>query len=188
VRAFVALDVPEMAERPPGLPAMTHLTLEFLGEIPPEVVPALGEAIAVAVGPVSPFRMTIEGVGAFPNVARPRVVWAGVGEGREAVVDLARRVATATASVVTQRDTRPFTPHVTVLRVRGSRDLERAHRVLSEWAGRSFASFDVEEVVLYASDLRPPGAVHTALRRIALERSPVTRPSDDRPAVGESRR
>jgi 2'-5' RNA ligase len=170
VRAFVALDVPETAERPPGTAAVTHLTLEFLGEIAPEIVRPLGEAIASAVAAVPAFRMTIEGVGAFPNAARPRVVWADVREGREAVIDLARRVATATASVVPQRDSQPFTPHVTILRVRGSRDLDRAHRILSEWASRSFASFEVDEVVLYESELRPEGAVHTALQRVLLTR------------------
>ncbi|MCI4320823.1 MAG: RNA 2',3'-cyclic phosphodiesterase [Thermoplasmata archaeon] len=185
MRAFVALDIPAIAERPLGAPAMTHLTLEFLGEISPEVVPSLGEAIAAALGPVAPFRMTIEGVGAFPNESHPRVVWAGVQDGRDALIDLACRVATATASVVARRDTRPFTPHVTILRVRGPRDLERARRVLSEWAGRSFASFEVGEVVLYESDLRPQGAVHTALRRVPLTGSRVTRRSGGEPADGE---
>ncbi|MCI4362321.1 MAG: RNA 2',3'-cyclic phosphodiesterase [Thermoplasmata archaeon] len=185
MRAFVALDVPEMDERPPGTAAVTHLTLEFLADIAPEIVPRLGEAIVVAVAPVAAFRMTIEGVGAFPNDARPRVVWADVREGREAVIGLARRVATATASVVTRRDSRPFTPHVTILRVRGARDLDRARHILTEWSGRSFASFDVNEVVLYESQLLPQGAVHTALRRVPLVGSRVSRPSGAGPGSGE---
>jgi 2'-5' RNA ligase len=185
VRAFVAVDVPEMPDRPPGASAVTHLTLAFLGETSPDVVPPLAEAIATAVGPLSRFRMTIEGVGAFPSAARPGVVWAGVREGREAVVDLARRVEVALAPLVPRRDARPFAPHVTLLRVRGPRDLEKARRMLSEWSVRSFASVEVAEVVLYESELRPQGAVHTALRRIPLAGPAVTRPPGASPATEE---
>jgi 2'-5' RNA ligase len=169
MRAFVAIEVPPLGEYG-TLP--THLTLKFLGEIPPEVAPPLGAGIGEAVRAVPSFQLTVEGVGAFPDPTRPRVVWAGIGDGRGSLVDLARRVDEAAAALGLPREGRPFSPHVTLFRVRGPNDLERARRALSESAGRTFTSTTVREVVLFESELRKEGAVHRAIGRFPLAAAP----------------
>jgi 2'-5' RNA ligase len=167
MRAFVAIDVPD--PRAPTEPAASaHLTLKFLGEIPPEVVEPLGTALRPAVASHPPFSVELRGVGAFPAPGDPRVVWAGVGEGAPGVVSLASLVEEAAVSVGIRREPRPFQPHVTILRVRGARDLDRARIWLAHGPDHAFGRADVAEVVLYASELRREGAVHRAVERYPL--------------------
>ena len=163
MRAFVAIEVPPVGARPGR--AETHLTLKFLGEIDPARVPFLTSSLRQALRDVAPFSIAVEGVGAFPSSERPRVVWAAVTEGSARVLDLAARVESAGETSGFPREARPFAPHVTLMRVRGPRDLGRAQRLLEELAQHRFGSSTVSEVVLFESELRPEGAVHRALER-----------------------
>ena len=167
MRTFVAVEVPPVSARPGR--NETHLTLKFLGEIDPARVPSLAGALREALRGVPAFSVTLEGVGAFPSSERPRVVWAGLTEGRDGVVGLAARVEAAAESAGFPRESRPFAPHVTLLRVRGPRDLAAAHRLLGELDGQRFGTSVVSEVVLYKSELRPEGPIHRALERFPLD-------------------
>jgi RNA 2',3'-cyclic 3'-phosphodiesterase len=171
MRAFVSVEVPDPRAPDPST-ARSHLTLKFLGEVPDEVVNRLRPLVRAAVAPCAPFSVELRGVGAFPDPARPRVVWAGVGSGADELAELAKRVDEAVAIAGIPSETRPFTAHVTILRVRGTRDLDRARRWLTEGADRAFGRAEVREVVLNSSELRPEGAIHRALDRFPLAGSP----------------
>jgi|HubBroStandDraft_2_1064218.scaffolds.fasta_scaffold79336_3 RNA 2',3'-cyclic 3'-phosphodiesterase len=170
MRAFVAVDVPD-PRAPTDSTASAHLTLKFLGEISVPVAESLGAAVRTAVGPLAPFSLELRGVGAFPDGAHPRVVWAAVGEGAERVTDLARRVEEAATTVGLRPEPRPFTPHVTLLRVRGPRDDTRAQEWLALGPDHRFGRTEVRDVVLTASELRREGAVHRAMDRFPLDGS-----------------
>lgn len=131
MRAFVAVDVGEeaaagRAERS----APQHLTLRFLGEIDPARVAAISEALEPAVRDVSPFTLTLDGVGAFPSIDRPRVVWIGVTLGADRIRELAARVAQALGNIGFASEREEFVPHLTLLRVRSPRDRQRARAIL----------------------------------------------------------
>lgn len=101
------------------LPEHLHLTLQFLGNI---TTPSLAEAVTAAhetAATESPFTIVFAGVGAFPSLAAPRVVWVGVGEGADRLTALARRLGTALQGHRFSLDDRPFAPHLTLARVRG---------------------------------------------------------------------
>jgi 2'-5' RNA ligase len=172
MRAFVAVEVPDphRPSAPDAPPA--HLTLKFLGEIDPAVAGPLATALTVAVAPLPPFPLELRGVGAFPDRDRPRVAWVGVGEGAEPLGMLARRVDDAAASVGRPRETRPFIPHTTWMRVRGPRDRAVAERWLAAGDDRSFGTTTVRDVVLFESELRREGVVHRALARVPLRGGP----------------
>lgn len=168
MRAFVAIEVPD-PHRPgatDGPPA--HLTLKFLGEIDPALGGPLGSAVSSAVASFAPFPLELRGVGAFPDRERPRVAWVGVGEGAGAVRELARRVDEAAATVGRPKETRPFAPHTTWMRVRGPRDLGVAERWLAAGEDRTFGQTVVREVILFESELRRDGVVHHPLVRAPL--------------------
>jgi RNA 2',3'-cyclic 3'-phosphodiesterase len=172
VRAFVAIEVPDphrpaAADAPPA-----HLTLKFLGEIDPAIAGPLAAALTKTVAPLSPFPLELRGVGAFPDRDRPRVLWVGVGAGAEPLAELARHVDDAAASLGRPRETRPFVPHTTWMRVRGPRDLAVAERWLAAGDDRSFGATTVREVVLFESQFRAEGVVH-----LPLARSPLHGPS-----------
>lgn len=176
MRAFVALEVPDPHRGPGSVGPPAHLTLKFLGDVDPAVVGPLGAAIATAVAPVAPFPLELRGVGAFPDRDRPRVAWVGVGEGAEPVRELARRVDDAAGLVGLPRESRPFVPHTTWMRVRGPRDQAVAERWLAAGDERSFGRTTIREVLLFESELRREGAVHRALERAPLRGGPSAIP------------
>ena len=92
-------------------PGNIHLTVKFLGNVDRDRLDPIVAALTGALGEAGAFDATIRGLGAFPSLARPRVIWAGVTEGAGAMVEAARRVDEALAAVGFPREARPFSPH-----------------------------------------------------------------------------
>ncbi|HUI38403.1 MAG TPA: 2'-5' RNA ligase family protein, partial [Thermoplasmata archaeon] len=97
MRTFVAIEVPgaTRAVGGPSGPAPEHLTLRFLGEVEEARVPQISTALAEAAARSAPFVLALAGVGGFPDLTRPRIVYAEVSEGRAEVVRLAAEVEAA---------------------------------------------------------------------------------------------
>jgi len=166
VRAFVAIEV-EAAEHAGRAPE--HLTLQFLGEIDPALVPSIAAALDEVGHGISPFELVLEGVGAFPSRSRPRVVWLGATRGRAEVVELAGRVGAALAPLGLGPPREAFEPHLTIFRVRGDRDRRRADALLEgrEPPPAPRAIF-VDRCVLKESVLDARGATHRTLATALL--------------------
>src|SRR5207245_7151093 len=102
-------------------PESLHLTLKFLGRVREARTPELAVALTRATAGLTAFEANVAGLGAFPSPARARVIWAGVGRGTDALVELAGRVDAALAALGVEREPRAFSPHVTLGRVRVAR-------------------------------------------------------------------
>jgi 2'-5' RNA ligase len=145
-----------------------HLTLRFLGEVASERVAPIGEALAGAVSAVRPFTVGLGGVGAFPSLTKPRVVWVGV-ERHPALELLANDVEMALIRLSFEPELRPFSPHLTLGRAeRGARP--RAFRNFPELAaGIAYeGTTTVESVDLMQSTLGSHGSTYTLLSRAPL--------------------
>jgi 2'-5' RNA ligase len=167
VRLFVAVDVG------PGTGAMDsapqHLTLRFLGEVASDRLEAIVRALEPSADGVAPFDLRLEGVGAFPDPKRPRVVWVGATVGAANLVALAERVSTALAPYVPPDDRERFVPHLTLFRVRSPRDRHRAQELLSGAVPPPPArAVRVSELLLKESTLTASGAVHRTVRAFPL--------------------
>ena len=148
-----------------------HITLAFLGDVANRDLNELCLAVAAAAEPSGRFELSVQGLGAFPSPARPRVVWAGIiaddlgplGALRQAVVRAATRAGY-------RPDDPRFHPHVTLGRIRSERGrpCDLTEIVRREHA-RAAGSFPVVEVVTYASTLGPGGAVYAPLNRARLK-------------------
>jgi 2'-5' RNA ligase len=137
-----------------------HFTLAFLGEQPSaEGALAAGEVLRDN----EAFDLAIGGAGAFPNTARPRVLWLGVSEGAAQLVVAAERLRRALQSAGFAVEERPFRPHLTVGRVR-PRGEKSARLALSAIAPGELSRFTVREACLMQSVLGRGGATHTVLR------------------------
>lgn len=169
MRAFLAIDVDATSSPEQPVVAPTHLTLRFLGDVPPESVSGLVAAIRPVGRHHAPFSLVLAGVDAFPSRSAPRVVWVGVTDGRDAVVRLAGDLADALATVGVPPEPPPFVPHVTLFRVRSAADRDRALGLLRGLdpspAPRAVA---VREFSLKESTLTPGGALHRTLERFPL--------------------
>ena len=146
-----------------------HLTLLFLGEVEDRALPALCKAVGDACAARDAFRMSVESVGCFPNPRRPRVVWVGVGEGTTDVVALHDALETPLLELgCYRREDRPYTPHITLGRVKADRptdDLAMALAKQARWRG---GEANVSEVRVLSSELRREGPVYTVLSRAKL--------------------
>jgi RNA 2',3'-cyclic 3'-phosphodiesterase len=145
-----------------------HLTVKFLGEVAEDRVEAIAGALTGAVARVGAFDAQVEGLGAFPSAARPRVVWAGVTAGAGALGDVAGRVDEALDALGFAREARPFSPHITLGRVRQPGRAPALTEALRGAAERPFGRFRVTRASLMRSELSTRGARYTELAAASL--------------------
>lgn len=146
--------------------AQWHLTLQFLGAAPD--VDPLVDALRATVSDRNPFTVRLGGGGAFTKPRSATVLWLGVAEGSGPMSALAGAVTDATASLGFVADDRPFRPHLTIARASRPADLRDAVAALD--AAGSGPAWAASEVVLFESDPRPAGAVHTVVARCSCGR------------------
>jgi 2'-5' RNA ligase len=142
-----------------------HLTLKFFGEVKPERVAEIQNALTQAVAGRAPLALELNGCGVFPNALAPRVAWAGLAGELTQLRALQTAVERGAAALGYPPEARGFTPHLTLGRVTEQlRPAERPH-VGQALKALTFAPqpFIAERVSLIRSDLRPTGAVYTAL-------------------------
>ncbi|MFZ2444939.1 MAG: RNA 2',3'-cyclic phosphodiesterase [Syntrophobacteraceae bacterium] len=189
IRSFIAVELPgtvrRMLEELSGelrksdaavgwvKPDGIHLTLKFLGNVAPEVIERIKPVLAEVASRALPFRIQAAGCGAFPTIKQPRVIWAGVRGESEPLVRLQKEVETAMVPFGFEPENRPFRPHLTLGRVRGRQRLHALQQILL--ARREFTAepFDVTELVLYKSELRPDGARYTPLFKAPFSGRPA---------------
>jgi 2'-5' RNA ligase len=141
-------------------PALFHFTLRFLGEISGERVEAARAALAGLAGNGA-FDLSLANLGTFPPERPARVVWAGCGEGADALVSLAVRVEGALDAAGFPREERPFSPHLTLGRVRDPYAGREVARRVAQAPPVAFGTLRVNEVVLMKSVLSPAGPAYS---------------------------
>ena len=142
-----------------------HITLKFLGDVSESNLDILKKIISVEAAAHSAFEINVSGLGAFPSIKRPRVIWVGVQAPPE-LTALQRGIDHETARLGYPGEDRPFSPHLTVGRVSrnaNTNDLQRINSALMDVKPGSVQGAKVEAVFLYQSDLQPSGAVYNAL-------------------------
>ena len=188
IRAFIAIEMSDavkgslsslQAKLRPGQhpyvkwvqPEAIHLTLKFLGNIRRDQVSPIEEAIAKACTGVPPFQLQLGGLGAFPNLARPRVVWVAMTGDLERLATLQRGIEQALVPLGFARESRPFTPHLTLGRLR-ERASPEERKVIGELVkaiqSEDAAAMEARGVSLMRSTLTPQGAIYDCMARIAL--------------------
>lgn len=186
MRVFVAVDLPERLRaelgelvsdlRDPGAdvrwvdPDQMHLTLKFLGDTEPDEIEAVDQALRRAAGPVPPTGCRLQGVGSFPHLRRPRVIWAGVEPEGEGLSELHEGIEGELVGLGFAREKRRFHPHVTLGRVKGGGGKEELAAAVESREELELGRFTVDEFQLYESELSPEGARYTVLSTYRLGR------------------
>lgn len=152
-------------------PQNLHLTLKFLGEIPAETIEAVTEGLAEAVSGVEPFTLGFHGLGAFPGLARPRVIWMGVFQGARECQAVQARVEEALGRRGLPRETRPYSPHLTIGRVREPRGLASLQQAIAQGGRKEFGRLQVSSISLMKSELHPAGSRYTELHLASFTRA-----------------
>lgn len=183
MRLFIALNLPEHVRAelhlataplreavPRGIgwvrAEALHLTLKFLGDVEPARVAAIADALGAAAARHAVAQLAIAGIGGFPSLARPRVVWVGV-EATARLELLQHDVEATCATLGFEVEGRAFRPHVTLGRVRPGAPGGMA-RALADAVVRCRVAVevDVRTLDLMHSTLMPGGARHEAVARL----------------------
>ncbi len=147
-------------------PSRMHLTLHFFGEVDARDVPGLTEVLAAPIAR-PPFEIELGRVGVFPPSGPVRVVWLGCSRGREDLAALHRLTAERLASIGRAVESRPFSPHLTLGRVRGRVPDDFRARVTTAVVP-TVGPWTVSDVTLYQSHLGPSGARYAVVNRTRL--------------------
>lgn len=149
--------------------ANLHFTLHFLGEVEDRDLAAICRVTSEVAGQMARFTLSLRGVGCFPNPRRPRVLWVGVGEGREAVTALHAALEQPLLDLgCYRREARAFTPHLTLGRVNSDKGTDRLTASLATRADWQGGETTIEHVLVMSSELRRTGPVYTVLGRARL--------------------
>ncbi len=156
-----------------------HLTVRFLGEQSEARIEELRAELDGAVAGVPPFALRLHGIGAFPGLERPRILWVGVAEGALAARELQSRVEAALGRLGFAPESRPWHPHLTIGRVFDDRRWRREagpalREAVAQASRRSFGTLSVSRVALMRSDLSPRGARYTELASVCLPTDRMT--------------
>jgi RNA 2',3'-cyclic 3'-phosphodiesterase len=189
IRAFVAVALDEGVRsavaatierlRPLGSavawvpPRNLHVTLHFLGDQSEERLADAEAALADAAAGSAPLDVTFHGIGAFPGLERPRILWVGLAHGALEVRRLQARVTDALAVRGFGKEERAWHPHLTIGRVHDERRWRREtgpplRSALAQAATTTFGTQRVAEVALMRSELSPAGARYTVRRALSL--------------------
>ena len=189
LRAFIAVEIPpeihkaiehEIAPLRAALsPSLVrwvstdniHLTIKFLGDISPANVDMLTQMLNTEVSQHPAFKIQFGGSGVFPNPKRPRVIWIGLQAPAE-LGALQHGLEAATAKLGYPVEKRPFSPHLTIGRVKpniNSTGIQKIEKALAETKIGSLGSARINAVHLFKSDLKPTGAVYTKLHAAPLK-------------------
>lgn len=184
IRAFIAIALPddlkarlgEVSRRLKSLglvgsfpkPESIHLTLKFLGDVSEADINRIDDAMREAASGAQPFQATVGGLGTFPNPSNPRVVWVGVEEG-EWLAPLQAAVEKALEGLGFPPEERPFSPHLTLARLKSRENVRALAAFMNEDAARRpLGPLSVDSIHLLRSELRPDGARYTRLRSVPL--------------------
>ena len=190
IRTFIAIELPDLlkarlSELQQGLTKQTppravrwvspegiHLTLKFLGQTSVDKIEPIAKALTLACAPFSPFTCMAGGLGCFPNLRRPRVIWVAVEEPTGTISELQGAIERACSELGFKGERRAFHPHLTLGRLRDWASAQE-RRAVGELIQRteipSLGVVAAKVISLIRSDLRPTGAVYTTLREIELK-------------------
>lgn len=185
MRCFVSINLPETLKREihaaieglkKGNPDVKwvsaenlHITLKFLGNTGEDVAQQLAQKLSLLADRHFSFSIDLRGIGLFPDVRRPRVVWIDLFD-TETLKQLQGEVEEAALTLGFEREDRPFSPHLTIGRVRSSLGKDHLLRAMETLKDRDFGNIEVNTFSLMKSDLKPTGAQYTTLSEFHLKR------------------
>ena len=185
IRCFVAIEIPDelkskiddyvfslkqFAPKIKWIKAKSlHITLKFLSEIPQNLLQQVQNELSTVSNIVNPFEMSIRGAGFFPNQNKPRIVWLGLqNDNNNSIFKLHEWIDIKLEPLGFEREKRRFSPHLTMGRIK----FQDNYHDLSEYINQNefhSSAFNVSQIVLMKSVLRPAGAEYSQIKTYLLE-------------------
>ena len=150
-------------------PTNIHLTLKFIGETPPQDEPKIIDAVSKVLENQKSFTMDFNRTGLFGSRYAPRVLWLGMQQTPEELLNLEEAVLTAFDNIGYQRDRQNFVPHLTLGRIKDLYEKQYFQKVVQAIEQKSYIHQEVNEVIHFQSILRPEGAVYKMMKKWDLQ-------------------
>jgi len=157
-------------------PHSIHLTLKFLGSVAVDKTGEITSAMEQAAQGMSSFRLDVEGLGVFPNLRRVQVAWVGVGGDVDKLNQLQKRIDLNLVPLGFTPESRQFTPHLTLARLRDQASLDERQRFGQLIASTRFeiaCTIEVDAISLMKSQLTREGAIYTRISLVRLSKAGV---------------
>jgi len=184
IRTFIAIQIPEdikneistfqeeLKAAGKGIgwvkPDNIHLTLKFLGSTDEQLIDDIDEKIKDSVVGINQFQIQVQGIGAFPNLKRPRVIWIGANSETDQLGVVVQKLEKNLEVLGFKPENRKFSAHLTVGRVKDNRKINSVLERVKSFSEFDAGTFTVEKIELIKSDLHPAGAIYSPLRKIVL--------------------
>ena len=139
-----------------------HVTMRFLGDISTGMVDAIFSEMKKT--EFAPFEIHLKGLGVFPDLHYPRVVWAGITDGADRLQSIFGQLEPKLRALGFAPDSKGFSPHLTIARVRSARNKAQLTEFITENAGREFGEIKAECLRLKKSVLSPRGPTYSTLK------------------------
>lgn len=187
IRAFIAIEIPgeirtKISELQSSLkrlggriswtkPKNIHLTLKFLGDTDESLIDEIAEELKKMAASFSQFQIHVNGIGAFPNFKRPRVIWVGTNSENENLSKIAFEIENRMEKLDFKKETRKFSGHLTLGRIKDPTGIQPIIDRLQQNKDFHAGSFPVKELFLIKSQLHPTGSIYTILKKVNLRES-----------------
>ncbi|MBW2492420.1 MAG: RNA 2',3'-cyclic phosphodiesterase [Deltaproteobacteria bacterium] len=179
IRTFIAIEIPEniiskIQELQESIkakgfnirwvrPENIHLTLKFIGDVEAAKISEITEALSKTVEGYIPISLKSKGLGLFPGIKNPRVLWVGLTGQLESLVKLQKTLDENLKVLGFPKEKRPFKGHLTMGRIKAKIDAKKLGDALMKFRNFESETFTADQIVLYKSELKPSGAVYTKL-------------------------
>jgi len=195
VRSFIAIELPDELKlglaqleaqlkmsKPPWVkwvnPYSIHLTLKFLGSIAVDRISEITKAMEEAIQGIPPFRLEVKDLGVFPNLRRVQVVWVGISGEVDKLSQLQQHLESNLARLGFAPETRPFTPHLTLARLRNqasSGERQSFGQLIAITRFEATYTIKVDAISLMRSQLTREGAIYSRISSVGLNKSRLLR-------------
>ncbi len=152
------------ADLRPVAPQNIHITTRFLGDISPAMVDKVFEAMKNV--KFTPFNIKLCGLGVFPSLSYPRVVWAGMTDGVDQLKSIFTQLEPQIRALGFAADAYGFSPHLTIARVRSGRNKDALAELVTKKADYEFGIIKADCLRLKRSQLSPKGPTYSTLREV----------------------
>ena len=195
IRSFIAIELPDelkleltqleaqlKLDKQPWVkwvnPDSIHLTLKFLGNIAADKTREITRAMEEATQGISPFHLKIKELGVFPNLKRVQVAWVGISGEVEKLSQLQKGIESSLTPLGFAPESRPFTPHLTLARLRNQASLDERQRfgqVIANTRFESTCNIKADAISLMRSQLTREGAIYSRISSVGLNKSRLSR-------------
>ncbi len=180
IRAFIAIKLPDFIKKvlkdtqktmlENGIkakyisPENMHLTLKFLGNIDSDLLPEIKKTLTRSAQYVKPIRLSLKGIGAFPNSRSPKVIWAGINGETQKLATLHAKLEQRLSKLGIREEKREFHGHLTLARIKKNRlSAQKFERFIQQTGQFESVKFTADRLILFQSRLMPKGPIYIKL-------------------------